>query len=56
MSLNFDKKIDSFEQYLKETAPVLQKYLLQNLDNVISTFEADKHKDVDKYLYDPLRA
>lgn len=56
MSLNFDKKFDSFEQYLKETAPVLQKYLLQNLDNVISTFEADKHKDVDKYLYDPLRA
>lgn len=56
MSLNFDKKFDSFEQYLKETAPVLQKYLLQNLDNVISTFEVDKHKDVDKYLYDPLRA
>ena len=46
----------SFEDYLIKTAPVLQKFMLDNLELVISSFEDRHHKDVDKYLYNPIRS
>ncbi len=52
--LNFDKTYKSFDEYLKDFAPKFKDYYIKHLKDARVSFEDNKHKDVDKYLYKPL--
>ena len=51
---NLDDNYKSYVQYLNDAAPKFKDYLIQHLKNARSCYEDNKHKDVDKYLYQPL--
>lgn len=54
MFSKFNNSYSSYSQYICECAPIFKEIFLNNNAEIKNSFEEEKHRDVNKYLYGPL--